>query len=471
MEFADDSTEKGQPTKSITQNYTKFAKNVSAHGFNYTVGGPFPRRVVASLTVVLFISVACYTIHGAFTDFYNGPGFNSEYKLVYTPSSQPQPLAVFAICDISPWDFGKAERAGISAQVVSYLSFFIFPYQGSHEIFSNETKSKQKLDEMESEYGVLAEKYGSVTGLLNAVTRSCEDTVFYCRLGLGRDLDGRQCCDENFSEAVYTTEGKCYSTAGKMAYKQAHAVKPSGMIIGLALAPEAEVSQKFDVTTGAFQATMFRGLTLIMTGQSDHIATAATKRSYLTMPNTMNSVALSKTVIDSSSLEQCAKSDDPEVILRHSHGFSHYTRDNCQFYGLQSAAIATMKCALMWLPNPDNVPECSPFQVTRLFQLLFKENGENAEGSTVGSTASCPLDCIHEEFSARMTSQQITQNLKALRAFQATLSNDTKEEEDNTDIVGFQIHYPSFDFIQTVQYPTVRNFIVDNIHCLNLICF
>ena len=324
---------------------------------------------------------------------------------------------------------------------------------------------------MEREYGLLVEKYGSVTGILNAVTRSCEDTVFFCRLGLGKDLSGRQCCDENFSEAVYTTEGKCYSTAGKMLYKQIHAVKPSGIMLGLAMASEAEVSQKFDVTTGAFQATMFRGLTLVMTGQTDHIATAASKRSYLTLPNTMNSVALEKTVIDSSGLEQCARSDDPSVILRHAPGYPHYTKDNCQFAGVQAAAIATVKCALSWLPNPDNQPECSPLMVTRLFQLLFTESGEAAAGSTVGSTASCPLDCIHETFKAQLTSGQITQNLKALRDFQATLSNDTQEEEDNPDVVGFQIHYPSFDFIQTVQYPTVRMVRVRKIHYLTSMHF
>ena len=52
------------------------------------------------------------------SDYLNGPGFNSEYKLVYSTNEDAQPLGVFAICDVAPWDFGKAKEANISAQMV-----------------------------------------------------------------------------------------------------------------------------------------------------------------------------------------------------------------------------------------------------------------------------------------------------------------------------------------------------------------
>ena len=52
------------------------------------------------------------------SDYLNGPGFNSEYKLVYSTNEDAQPLGVFAICDVAPWDFGKAKEANISEQMV-----------------------------------------------------------------------------------------------------------------------------------------------------------------------------------------------------------------------------------------------------------------------------------------------------------------------------------------------------------------
>ena len=57
------------------------------------------------------------------SDYLNGPGFNSEYKLVYSTNENSQPLSVFALCDIAPWDFDKAKQANISAEMVMTFSF------------------------------------------------------------------------------------------------------------------------------------------------------------------------------------------------------------------------------------------------------------------------------------------------------------------------------------------------------------
>ena len=47
-----------------------------------------------------------------------------------------------------------------------------------------------------------------------------------------------------------------------------------------------------------------------LTWTKDHLVPAAAKRAYLTLPNTLNSVALEKTVIGSSGLESCVNADD-----------------------------------------------------------------------------------------------------------------------------------------------------------------
>ena len=205
---------------------------------------------------------------------------------------------MFAICDIAPWDFRKAAEANISVQIVSYLSYFIFTSEGASGIFANDSASRARLEEMEVEYSGLVNRFGGATQLLNAVTRDCKEMIFYCRMGLLEDISGAECCRRNFNPPVYTSEGKCFGTAGKMAFKQPDAVKQQGMTIGLVIGPD--ISSTFDVTTGAFQAMLQRGVALVTSGPDNHLYTAAARRAYLIMPNTLNSVALEKTVIDSS---------------------------------------------------------------------------------------------------------------------------------------------------------------------------
>ena len=116
---------------------------------------------------------------------------------------------------------------------VSYLAFFIFNFDSDRKY-----KDQEKLQQLEDEYQVslveacnksrmyvnqpfqiLVAKYGSASSLLNAVTRSCEETIFFCKLGVGAEIVGEVCCRQNFKEPVYTTEGKCFGSSGKMEYR------------------------------------------------------------------------------------------------------------------------------------------------------------------------------------------------------------------------------------------------------------
>ena len=71
-----------------------------------------------------------------------------------------------------------------------------------------------------------------------------------------------------------------------------------------------------------------------LTWTKDHLVPAAAKRAYLTLPNTLNSVALEKTVIDSSGLESCVNADDQEIIAEKTRGFRRYSKDNCEINSL-----------------------------------------------------------------------------------------------------------------------------------------
>ena len=58
--------------------------------------------------------------------------------------------------------------------------------------------------------------------------------------------------------------------------------------------------------------------------------TSTLKTSVLQKDYDSRSVALEKTVIDSSGLKTCVHSDDPKAISEKSRGFELYSRDNCE---------------------------------------------------------------------------------------------------------------------------------------------
>ena len=342
--------------KPVKELYNEFASSTSAHGFQYTVGGSRGKRAFGVVVICVFIVIASVFTFQAISDFFSGPGFSSEYKLVYTRRSDPQPLDVFALCDIAPWDFKKAEAANISVQMISYLAYTIFVFDAE----KNE-KDQTVLKRLETEYIDLVDKYGSATELMNAVTRSCEDAIFICFEGIGKQLSGQECCQAYFNEPVFTTEGKCYGTAGKMKFKQQFPAKPQGLTIGMSLG--ADISKKMDITVGPVESTLHRGVSIVLTGESDHLFLAAMRRAYLVMPNTLNSFPIEKTVIDSSGLEACVQTDDAAAIRLRSPGYRRYSQDNCFMGQLREIAKARMKCHLPMLPNPDGTQECSPSQV------------------------------------------------------------------------------------------------------------
>ena len=350
--------------KSLKETYEEFATSTSAHGFQYTVGGSTGRRAFGVVVILVFIAVASMFTFHAINDFFTGPRFSSEYKLVYTRRSDPQPLDVFALCDISPWDFNKAEAANISVQMISFLAYSIF-------VFDSEKgeKDQSALQRLEEEYDDLVERYGSTRELMKAVTRSCEDAIFICFEGIGKQLSGEECCREYFDEPVFTTEGKCYGTAGKMKFKQGFPAKPQGLTIGMSLGED--ISKKMDIFVGPVGSTLHRGVSIVLTGENDHLFLAAMRRAYLVMPNTLNSFPIEKTVIDSSGLGACVHNDDLEAIRSKSPGFRRYSQDNCFMGQVREIAKAQMNCHLPMLPNPDGTQECSPSQVSILFSVII----------------------------------------------------------------------------------------------------
>ena len=98
-----------------------------------------------------------------------------------------------------------------------------------------------------------------------------------------------------------------------------------------------------------------------------------------------------------------------------------------------------------------------------VFSLINSDAQRKDTANPLGEADSrCPQDCVQATFSARMSSQQITPAVQVpqMSLYQSYFSQELRARLPNVtgeeaDVVAFQIHYPSFDFIQTVQHATV----------------
>merc|ERR1712106_1300511 len=95
------------------------------------------------MIIIIFGLLAAFSSVQTTIDYITGPGFSSEYNLVFDQASGAAvKLADFLVCDISPWDLEKAKLNGISVELLSYLVHFIFPFSGNDPLFSDENKDK-----------------------------------------------------------------------------------------------------------------------------------------------------------------------------------------------------------------------------------------------------------------------------------------------------------------------------------------
>ena len=337
--------------------------------------------------------------------------------------------------------------------MLSYLAYFVFPFSGNDALFSEQ--NKDKLAGLEKEYQEVVEKHGNdVNTLLDKVTRTCDETIIYCRMGMGRDLTGKECCDLNFNPGVYTTEGKCFNTAGKLDYYMIKAVKPLGMFVGVHVGED--VSSVLNPTQTPFSALTSRGITVVLFDPKDHPFISSVKKAYLLQPNTINSVAIEKSVIDSTGLQdslihkqECAISTDQEIITSKSPGFKLYSKENCGLSEMQRAATKFMNCSIFNLPNPDQVKNCPPGQIVQFFQLYTESHRLNKHDDHQMTTDSCPLDCIKETYSARVSSHILTEGVKKIIG-RRLLNTETEQH-----FAAMIVHYPSFDSIKIVQHGKV----------------
>lgn len=173
---------------SFKARYKEFAESTSAHGFFWTVQTQCPvRRTFWGLLLLVFLSLAAFSTVSVTRDYLLGPGFSSEYKLVYDTAtkelddSTSERMADFVVCDLSPWDSKKIADQDISIELLSYVAYLMFPFAKNPGLFD----SPALLASLEEEYSAVLQRYdNNVVSLLDNITRTCEDTVLWCKLGL-----------------------------------------------------------------------------------------------------------------------------------------------------------------------------------------------------------------------------------------------------------------------------------------------
>ncbi len=122
------------------------------------------------------------------------------------------PLPDLVVCDPSPWDATKATRLNISGEMLSYLSYLLFP----QSLSSKTADDDEFFTSLEERYRTLLRRFdNSPIRLLNNVTKDCEQLIFSCNLGTTGVTWADACCPLLFSNVEYTPLYKCFSSGGK----------------------------------------------------------------------------------------------------------------------------------------------------------------------------------------------------------------------------------------------------------------
>jgi hypothetical protein len=122
------------------------------------------------------------------------------------------PLPDLVVCDPSPWDATKATRLNISGEMLSYLSYLLFP----QSLSSKTADDNEFFTGLEDRYRTLLRRFdNSPIRLLNNVTKDCEQLIFTCNLGTTGVIGADECCPLLFSNVEYTPLYKCFSSGGK----------------------------------------------------------------------------------------------------------------------------------------------------------------------------------------------------------------------------------------------------------------
>ena len=202
------------------------------------------------------------------------------------------PLPDIVLCDPSPWDLAKAAQHNISIQLLSYISYFIFPLTYGDSI----TTFYDNFQELDESYRKILTKFdNNSVYLLNNVTKDCSQIVLYCLLGAAKLMNNTECCSKIFSVFEYTHHYKCFSSGGTMKFNMEELSQAYGITITL------KVNYiKLDEFIASGWSTTANGIAVAAADPKSNLYYVSKTKMNLLASNTHNSIAVERKELDSS---------------------------------------------------------------------------------------------------------------------------------------------------------------------------
>lgn len=383
-----------------TEHYEEFATTVDLDGLAFTVEQKQSMKRVFWMFAFLTCLVCSIYCTGVFVIGYINDTPYISYYNVHTINSDDGGMAPFPdilICTSAPWDQAKIKEKNISANLVSYLTNYLFPFvpfrnfsEGNDPLVRNLTL----LDELEANFTQLVNRdfSGNAMDLLNNITYSCDQVIDFCMFGYNTIYPGHQCCAYFFQSPKFGFVNWCLRTNERLTYAVQEAGSLTGIFIGLHInnptilnnstsMPNPIVSQNTVMLNPLvlnIAASAFSGVTSIgVAPPEDHtFLTLSALKSIA--PATYNTLSITKSSLDQTDRSSflatytCLDNADTAVNAAWAPGYPSYTKGNCELMAKQARAAQKLNCSLIYFPplKGSSLRYCSPKETVKFFTNL-----------------------------------------------------------------------------------------------------
>jgi Amiloride-sensitive sodium channel len=208
--------------KTISSHWKTFALAADLDGVARTVDSDTRTvRTFWTLTCLLAAVVAIYLTATVSLNYIGGASYDTSYSL----EADEEGLAKFPdilICTSAPWDIELAETYGISSDLLSYITNFLFPIAGFTA--GGSQVATDDFVALDKEYNRMLKKFDSnAIYLLRNITKSCRKILTFCVFGTV--FNPNDCC-AFFGPPEFMLGRMCFRTNQSLYF----AVQEAGMI-------------------------------------------------------------------------------------------------------------------------------------------------------------------------------------------------------------------------------------------------
>jgi Amiloride-sensitive sodium channel len=208
--------------KTISSHCKTFALTADLDGVARTVDSDTrTERTFWTLTCCLAAIIAVYLTATVSLNYIGGASYDTSYSL----EAEEEGLAKFPdilICTSAPWDLELAKKHGISSDLLSYITNFLFPIAGFGE--NGNHIITDDFIALDKEYNRMLKKFDSnAIYLLRNITKTCGKILASCTFGTVFNPD--DCC-AFFGPPEFMLGRMCFRTNHSLYF----AVQEAGMI-------------------------------------------------------------------------------------------------------------------------------------------------------------------------------------------------------------------------------------------------